>query len=207
MAFTNQAALEDVVADYLNRTDLDSQITDGVELCEARIRRHEAARTLTRTTLTLDSTNPATLPADFKYLYALYYDGDSATYGEIRIVSPKELVEYKGTYGAGGRPVMAAVLYDPLELLFAPVPASGASYTATMIYDAGMSSTYLLTHFPDLYLYGTLIEMAPFIRDDARIPMWEQRFQQSLEELRRFNERANWHGNTLSVRPRVALGE
>ena len=205
MAFTNQAALEAVVADYLNRSDLTTQITDAVELCESRLRRHEATRTLARTTLSL-TTSPVSLPSDFRLAYSLYYDGDSSAYGPIEILPPERVMEYKGTFGTTGRPQVAAVLYDTLELILGPVP-SNTTYTATLIYDQGMDSTYLLAHFPDIYLYGTLVEMIPFIRDDSRIPLFEQRFQQSLEELRRYNQRATWSGNTLIIRPRRALGE
>lgn len=205
MPFTDQTALEAVIADYLNRTDLSTQITDAVSLCEARLRRDESMQTLTSTTLTL-STSPVTLPTDFKKAYALYYENDSATFGPIEIVSPAEVMEYRGTYGSTGRPKVAAIIYDSLELILGPAPSSN-SYTATLYYDKGMTSTYLLTHFPDIYLYGSLIEMAPLIREDERVPMWEARFRSALEELRRFNERANWHGNVLHRRPRRALGE
>ena len=204
MSFTNQSALEAVVADYLNRTDLTTQITDAVELCEARLRRHEATRTLTSTSLTLDAAS-VSLPSDFRSAYSLYYNSDNGAYGPIEIVSPERVMEYTGTFGSAGRPAVAAILYDPLSLLLGPAP-SGSTYTATLVYDQGMDSTYLLAHFPDIYLYGTLVEMIPFIRDDNRIPMFEQRFQQALEELRQYNQRANYSGKMV-IRPRQALGE
>jgi hypothetical protein len=204
MAFTNQAALEAVVADYLNRSDLTTQITDAVELCESRLRRSEATRTLTSQSLSL-TTSPVSLPSDFRSAYSLYYNGDSSAYGPIEIVSPEKVMEYIGTWGTTGRPLVAAIIYDRLEMILGPVPSQ--TYTATLLYDQGMDSTYILEHFPDIYLYGTLVEMWPFIRDDSRIPLYEQRFQMALEELRRYNQKANWSGNTLKISPRRALGE
>jgi hypothetical protein len=196
--------LEAVVADYLNRDDLTTQITDAVELCEAQLRRSEATQTIASTSLVLDG-DLVGLPDDFRAVRSLYYNGDNAAYGPIEITSPELVMEYKGEHGATGRPRVAAVLYDDLELLLGPVPDT--SYTATLLYDQGMDSTYLLTHFPDLYLYGTLLQMAPYIRDDERVPMWQAQFSQAMEELRRFNVRTTWSGNTLHATRREALGE
>ena len=204
MAFTNQAALEAVVADYLNRTDLSSQITDAVTLCAARLKRAEACQTLTSQSLTLDAAT-VSLPSDFQRAHSLFYDGSYSAYGPIEITSHERVASYRGQFGPSGMPQVAAILYDALELYLAPTPS--VSYTATLIYDAGVTQATLLSDFPDLYLYGTLIEMAPFIRDDDRIPMWEQRFQTALEEVRRYNERATWRGNSPVIRPRRALGE
>lgn len=42
---------------------------------------------------------------------------------------------------------------------------------------------WLLTAHPDIYLYGTLVEAAPFLKDDARVPVWEARLQDAIESL------------------------
>lgn len=42
---------------------------------------------------------------------------------------------------------------------------------------------WLLTAHPDIYLYGTLVELAPYLKDDARVPVWEQRYQDAVATL------------------------
>lgn len=42
---------------------------------------------------------------------------------------------------------------------------------------------WLLTAEPDIYLYGALCESAPYLKDDARLPMWEARLEASIERM------------------------
>lgn len=42
---------------------------------------------------------------------------------------------------------------------------------------------WLLTAHPDIYLYGTLVESAPYLRDEERLPVWEQRYQDAVATL------------------------
>lgn len=203
MSFDSQSDLQTAVANWLNRSDLTALIPDFIELCEARLRRDESTRTVTRTTLTLD-TSPVTLPSDFRSCLALFYRTDPY-YDPIELTTLERVSDYTARFGPTGQPKVASILYDPLELHLGPTPDQ--SYTAQFVYDAGMDSTYLLTHFPDVYLYGSLVEASPYLRDDGRVPLWEQRFQQSLETLRRYNVRAQWNGPLGPMRPKIALGE
>ena len=54
---------------------------------------------------------------------------------------------------------------------------------------AGDSTNWLLTNYPDCYLYGALSEAEGFIRRDERIALWKQLFEESLVELNRLSER------------------
>src|SRR5205823_10246847 len=41
----------------------------------------------------------------------------------------------------------------------------------------------LLTRYPNVYLYGTLLEAAPYVRDLALIGLWQARFDRAKGEL------------------------
>lgn len=55
-------------------------------------------------------------------------------------------------------------------------PANNAVLVSLMTTDPN----WLLTAHPDVYLYGTLVESAPYLKDDARVAVWEQRYQDAV---------------------------
>lgn len=58
-------------------------------------------------------------------------------------------------------------------------PANNAVLVSLMTTDPN----WLLTGHPDIYFYGTLVECAPYLKDDARIPVWESRLQDAVASL------------------------
>jgi len=54
------------------------------------------------------------------------------------------------------------------------------------------SNTYnwLLQDAPDVYLYGTLMHTAPFLGEDARIPVWANLYQSALDSVNLSSEKA-----------------
>jgi len=71
-----------------------------------------------------------------------------------------------------------------------PVPDSTSSYTYRGIWytaipalSSGTTTNWLLTAYPDAYLYGTLIQSAARIQDDARLPMWKALFAETVDEI------------------------
>jgi hypothetical protein len=42
---------------------------------------------------------------------------------------------------------------------------------------------WLLRSHPDAYLYGSLMQAAPFLRDDERIPVWGQFFSNAINSI------------------------
>ena len=79
MAFGTYAEIKSLVANYLGRDDLTSQIVDFVKLAEVRMRRDLRLREmLTSTDLTVSSTNVA-IPSDFAELRELHIDSNPIT--------------------------------------------------------------------------------------------------------------------------------
>lgn len=48
---------------------------------------------------------------------------------------------------------------------------------------ASDSTNWLLTNFPDAYLFGALVEAEAFLEKDQRVPMWNERFKEAIREL------------------------
>ena len=85
------------------------------------------------------------------------------------------------------------------EMELAPTPND--SYTLEMVYRANIPAltpdnptNWLLSLAPDVYVYGALLETAPYTKNDARIPVWAGALSQVVDQL-------NTHGERLSVNP------
>lgn len=206
MALDTYAALQAAVADYLARADLTAQIPDFVALNESRL--NKVLRT--RHQETVDSAfiiNAETeaLPTGFLEARTLVIQG-----------SPKQVLEYvsavdlETTYSANaaGKPQNFTIIGDTFK--FGPSPDT--SYTASLVYYAKIpplasnSTNWLLTNYPDLYLYGTLMEATPFIQDDERIQIWMGLYDRAIAGLQQADERARWNGAPLTQRVDVSVG-
>jgi hypothetical protein len=78
---------------------------------------------------------------------------------------------------------------------YAEIPALSDSST----------TNWLLTRWPDLYLYGSLMHAAPYLKEDERVTVWAGLHDRALEEIRMEDHKAQWSGSTLKIRSR-ALG-
>lgn len=55
----------------------------------------------------------------------------------------------------------------------------------------GETTNWLLEAHPDVYLYGTLFESAPYLVDDERVPMWGELAKAASDNVRRVDTTAN----------------
>jgi hypothetical protein len=58
---------------------------------------------------------------------------------------------------------------------------------------------WLITNAPDVYLYATLLEAAPYLNDDARTQVWGALLEQGISALESANK-ADRFGSVLMVR-------
>ena len=181
MSLTTYGGLKTAVANWLNRSDLTSQIPDFITLAHAEIQaRLRHWRMLNRATATLDAEFTA-YPADF--LEADYIFLDTSPISELTVVAPRTLIVEKAKYGySNGKPKLIAFSE---EMMVTPTPDQ--SYTMEMLYyqqitamsvDGG--SNWVLQHFPFLYLFGALKEAAPYLHEDQRIQVWEGKFEKGM---------------------------
>lgn len=200
MALSNYAELKTSVADWLNRSNLTNQIPDFITLAEAQMRRRLRRKTVrASTTFTSDS---YTLPSDCAELRSVRLV-TSQTFRDtpIEIGTPEILAKHRAHLPVTGRPRFGSIVAG--KLLLAPAPDT--TYNAEITYfqkitplSDSNTTNAALTDAPDLYLYGALLEAAPYLQDDERIPIWQSRFNSALEELNTAREREEF---TASLRP------
>lgn len=206
MSITSYSTLKTALGDWLNRSDLETVASDFVQMAEGRLKRDHRVRKLQSRTITVTA-EEYTLPSDFDSLQSLTHDG-SVYFGSIDIVGPEKLSDIKSLYGTSGVPSHAAIIDGVLR--FAPVTSSSISMKMTywVVLPAlsdDAPTNWLLEDHPDIYLYASLCESAPYLKDDPRLAVWKSELNERLEELHQQSERAQFSGR-LVIKPRRPIG-
>lgn len=198
------AELQTSIADFLLRDDLTAAIPTFIRLCEARIDRELTHwRQERRSTATLD-VQYSTIPTDFLRPIRLQLL-DTYT-GEIAPISTSQMLQMRQDRNdRPGRPEYYALTGGALELF----PTPDDSYTASLVYygrvpalSVSNTTNWLLTEAPDVYLYGALIHSAPYLKDDARLGVWEGLFKLGLDNLNISSGDAKYGGTGLRMKTR-----
>jgi len=200
--------LKMAVSDWLDRPDLDNAIPHFITMAEARLKRDPRVRDQTcRGTWTITADGDA-LPSDFGRLDAWYHDG-TTYYGPIEIVS--DLGKMKALHGltATGVPRYAAIKGD--RLFYAPAPdttyETKMSYWRKLTALSGSNTTnWLLTGYPDVYLYAALAESVPYLTDETRGELWEGKLEAALSMMRRESWEQLYGGGTVRRQHRAIGG-
>jgi hypothetical protein len=53
--------------------------------------------------------------------------------------------------------------------------------------DSANQSNWFTQYAPQALLYGTLLQAMPFLKNDERMPMWQQNYSQIIEVLKTEN--------------------
>jgi|TARA_Y100000310_G_C20682973_1_gene817145 hypothetical protein len=190
---TTHAELLDALQAHLHEdtTSLpDNQIDEALDFAEARIRKEVRAREMeTDSSISLTSgTRTVALPSNFIGHRRLYLS--TSPIRQLRFVTPEY---YWATWMSSttGEPEEFTVEAD--NFLFGPTP--GSDYTGQVLFYSLAALTPsvtpdLFTNHPDLYWYGTLVELAPFLgASDSDIIRWESGYQRSKELVLMSNQR------------------
>jgi hypothetical protein len=104
------------------------------------------------------------------------------------------------------------------EIEFSPFPIPDPNATQPPVFplcemayyqrlNLGMADTdtnSVLLTYPSVYIFGALLESAPFIRDDGRVKLWSDKFQTAVTAANIEHERARSQGGRLVQRFRPA---
>jgi hypothetical protein len=184
MALSTYTQLTQSLADWLNRADLEQQIPDFVSLAEATLNKvvRSTYMVQTSTVSVSSSAQKAAVPADL--LEPIYLQVTSTTSSPLEQVSPTQLITLRrARLRNSGTVRFFAVMGRNFE--FAPIPSATTSVDVTYYQKipalASNSTNWLLTNFPDLYLYTSLMHAAPFLKDDARSTLFNNMLTQQIQ--------------------------
>lgn len=182
MAITTYAQLQAAAANWLVRADLTARIPEFITLAEARLNRLLRTR-LAETEIPLTTTigsRKVTLPAGFAEPLRLWIEH---THGrcELPFLEPGLLgvTSLRGEPGAwtvdGTHVAFDRPCAEPYPLTFRILKAFALSDDAP--------TNALLSDAPDVYLFATLCEAGPFLRDGELASAYEAKLDRAIGEL------------------------
>ncbi len=207
---TNYTTLQTAMTEWLARdqdTTLISRQPTFIQFFEAQMNRslfvrQMEARSTTAVDITTSEPQMISLPTDFQSMRSI----------RLSSVTGKPLLEFKsqaqidiyrdGIGDVAGQPKYFTIFGTEFEL--APTP--DANYTLEMVYRANIpplatnSTNWLLTMAPDLYLYGSLLHSAPYIKEDGRIQTWSLGYSTALNDLNNLGLVSTFNSGPMLVR-------
>lgn len=195
MTISTYATLKTAIANYLTRSDLTDRIPEFIELAEDRIAHDLRIRAMeTSSDITIDAQTEA-LPTGFLSMRRFYLNSDPVT--KLEFLPPEDFWQRWGA-STSGQPKVYTI--EGENLVFGPSPDS--TYTGKALYykrftalSADADTNWLLTYARGLYLYGALIEAAPFIRNDPRIATWSAMWDNELDRVMKADQRDRFPGD------------
>lgn len=186
---TNYTTLQAAVQDWLwNRADVTSALVQTwIALAEAQMNRRLRSRLKTAVNSAFSiGAEFVNVPADFAGAVSIKIQSDPTV--ELSNKMPDGIANLwseRSSSDTTGKPFAYAVVGSQFQFFRVP----DQTYTATLIYRqqipplASNATNWLLTNHPDAYLYGTLLQSAPWLKNDERVPLWENAFGQILDDI------------------------
>ena len=199
-AFTSYANLQQNISDYLARQDLTAQIPMFISLAETRLNRDLRLRqTLQQSTYSMDSGSTVPTPADFLELQDIHLVANPIVPLTFQTVS--QFYRKSGVQNQG-IPVNYTLIADNFVLSPEPTGASEISMTYFKI-PQPMSDTNPTNEYldvcPDLVLYASLAESAPFLMDDPRLATWQALYAEGLASITKSNQDSVFPAQPLAI--------
>ena len=103
-----------------------------------------------------------------------------------------------------GRPEFYAVVDGSFELY----PTPDADYVVELVYYenipdiAANTTNWLLTNYPDAYLYGSLLHSSPYLQEDQRVAVWNALYLNAVSAINLEGERARTSGSGRRIQIR-----
>jgi hypothetical protein len=208
---TDYTSLQTAVIEWLARdqdTTLIARIPTHIQMFEAKMNRELFVRQME-----LRSTTPVNILSAEPEFISLPLDFQSMRRVRLSSVTGKPALEFRSALqmdelrlssgNIAGQPRYFSVFGVEMELL----PTPDQNYTIEMVYRQNIpalsttnSTNWLLTMAPDLYLYGALLESAPYIKEDARIQTWGLGFQSARDSLNVLGMTSTFNAGPLQVR-------
>ena len=199
-AFTSYDNLKTNIADYLARSDLNDKIPMFVSLAEKRLNRDLRLRqTLQQSTYSMESGFNVPTPQDFLEMKDIHIDANPIVNLNFKTVS--QFYRLSNVSG-DGVPVNYTLVSD--NFVLAPRPTGSSTINMTyykipqVLSDTNPSNEYLEV-CPDLLLYASLVESAPYLLDDARLATWEALYTRGLTSITKSDEQSEFPAQPLAV--------
>jgi hypothetical protein len=189
MAISTYSELQTAVANWLNRTDLTDRIPEFIALAEAQMNRRLRVRQMVTRAEAALASEFVDAPQDMLEPIRLTLEISESDIRMLQYLAPERLLAEKVGIVSSAEPAFYSMVGGSLQLL----PMPDTTYTSELTYYARIaplasnSTNWLLSAYPDAYLYGALLQAAPYLVDDERTVTWGTMFQAALNDIQMSN--------------------
>jgi len=217
MAISTYDTLKSGIADFLNRDDLTGVIPTFIDMAQGQINRDVRHWKMEKqVNLTSISAGAYSLPADWLETKDLKFAPDligatNDTY-TVEYISQNTFDERKQNSNAlTGDPkyytlvanagVMYAYLFPITEVTDDNVKnLLILTYLAENQLDESNQANWLITDASDVYLYGSLIHAAIYLKDDERLALFTQMYNAAVQRVNASSDESEYKHNRLRTR-------
>lgn len=200
MSISTYAEALTAVAGWLHRADLSSNIPDFITGADDRINR-EVVKCHEREVVfsaTMASDGTLAVPDDYNNMKHAYLA--TSTVQRLERKKPEWIYENYPFRVADSPPLFFA--REGTNFIFGPFPAS--QYVVQGVYyrdNPALSSSAcpLFTASPLLWVYAALAEAEPFMKNDKRVAIWEQKYEKIATRVLNETMSENQSGSDLRM--------
>jgi hypothetical protein len=179
MAINTYARLKQSIINWSHRTDISDYVDDVIHLAESEIDKHLLSRHSEQTaTATLStSSRYLALPTRFLKMRRMTLVSGSKKY-ELKYQAPEQMTVKEES----GMPTIYTIT-SQFEFNKTPDSAYDVEqnyFTTINPLSASNTTNPILTAYPDLYLYGCLIQVAMIEKDFDMVQMYQAKFDRTM---------------------------
>ena len=188
MSLADFDALKLSIVDWINRPNLTVVTEDLIRLAEAHFDRELECREMEATVSYSVSSDTQALPADYLAHLSLNVTGDPRA-GVIDYTAPDQLDAKRPQTGS---PCLFTIVGD--DMLFWPAPAEATAIKMRYrqrvpALGSGNATNWLLTKYPDAYLFGALAEASDYVADERKLAKYMARRDQAIAMINKVDKK------------------
>jgi hypothetical protein len=194
------------IANWLHRTgdtSLTDSIPDFIRLAELRIYRDLRVRAMEASLSTAIASGVIAVPSGYVAMKYAYVDGTPVQ--ALQRKDPEWIAAHYPTRSADGKPKFFAREVD--SFIFGPYPddaytVKGVYYKRLDALSASNTTNWFTDNAPDVLFWGAMLESAIFAGDDARVALYQSKYDAAGQRLQREDEAEEFSGSILSMTAR-----
>jgi len=207
MAITNYTNLQTTIADFLNRDDLTSVIPTFIQLAEGQMNREVRhykmeARSNGQQT---GGDQYMQVPADWLETIRLHLTSSGTS--ALTLMSRAAIADIRAKNENVSTVLPYYYCHSDGQFELYPTPVEDTDFE--LLYyqkipnlSSSVTTNWLLTDAPDVYLYGALLHSAPYLAEDARVAVWAQMYSAAVQNVNNASEKARYSGSGMTLKVR-----
>jgi len=198
MSLDTLTNLQAAVQTWLDRSDISASTGDCIALTEAYLNRNLRCRQMVATSTFTTTAGVASLPTDFLGVISVRRMGTP-----VSTLTPLDAEEFQRFYGTLSAGVPGAYMISGTTIIIAPVDNSTSNkmdyYQKIPALSGSNPTNWLLTLYPDVYLFGALAEAELLAKDGASGMGWKGRRDDACQDIQ-MSEAFRYRGPSPQIR-------